>query len=263
MLEKNNIQLHFKSSDLIISLNNIEKFKSKLLINKKIKKDLLSENTWLLSMWVILLFWDNIDSSDIVLIKRDDKAKFDPNCLTMPAGRLDTLLSIWCYKELSEELISWNDKCYFSFFSEFFNDKKMRNSLIKIQENRIHKLKLPKKQIKEVVCKSIDLKIFYKVDMYYDWKMIDSVDNIFVFIDETNKTLEFRKVLLSPKQNISNFFDWDWYKREVLLVNLKNLKKWKLIWKHAMYPDYDLQNITLNGFKYSLSNTLKAFLQLF
>jgi len=37
--------------------------------------------------------------------------------------------------------------------------------------------------------------------------MIDSVDNIFVFIDETNKTLEFRKVLLSPKQNISNFFD--------------------------------------------------------
>lgn len=263
LLKWNKVELYFKANDPVIKLDEISEFKNEPLIYSKNKKDLLSKNTWLLSMWVILLFWNDIKSSNIALIKRDENARFDPNCLTMPAWRLDTLLSTWCYSELLEEFISWNSQYYFSYFSNSFKNKELKSELKKIQEKRIKDLRLIKKQYREIVCKTPDLNIFYKVWMYFEWKKIDLLDSIFLFVDESNKTLEFRMVLLSPEKDILNFFDWDWFKREMFLVNLFNLKNWELVWKYAKHPSYELEDIKWGDWKLLLSNTLKEFLKLY
>ena len=265
--EDNLIELHFSLNDKVLNLNELKQFKKQLDVKWDCLKSLLENNTWLISAWVILLFWDSVNNSKIVLIKREKEAEFDPLHLTMPAWRLDNVLSKCLYVELFEEMLIWNSENYYWFFWEDLKDIKFKNELINLQKNRIKKLWLKEKFFKEITIKDTNFdyqwkdNVFYKVNMYLDSKLIDTVNDLFLFIDNQNKTLEFRKIFLSKKQNCSILADLDWYDRDMFLVDLSELKKLNLDWFIAKSPNFLLKKIKSKQEVWLLVNSLKGFIK--
>ena len=251
---KNKIEFNFNENDKIISFEEIDDFKKKTKISIEYEEWKIKSISWewLLSMWSTLLF-KNWNDFDIALIQRDKDAKHDALHFTMPAWRLDDTLTNWCLVELFEEII-------FANWENYFQLDKWVCDFSQIQKYRIEKLWLPKKSVDILKSKEIKIPWMFTVSMFLWDREIDYCKNLFFYIDEKNKTLEFRKVFISEKKDFEFIYDWDWYKRNMFLVSLNELKKWKLKWKVSKFPEYNLKNIEKNEEKLLLTETLKGFL---
>ena len=252
---KNKIEINFEENNEIIFFDEIDDFKTKNRKNKIEKKSWELKNiswNWLISMGSILLF-ENWKDFEIALIQRDKNSKHDPLHFTMPAWRLDDTLTNWCLTELFEEIIFANEENYFQL------DKWVCN-FSQIQKYRIEKFWFPKKEVKILNSKENKNENLFTVSIFLWNREIDFCENLFLFIDEKNKTLEFRKIFISEKKDFKFIYDWDWYERNMFLVSLNELKKWKLVWKIAKFPDYKLKEIWENKEKILFTETLKNFL---
>ena len=247
------IKLFFSSDEKTIKNNQVNDFKKKNSKKWEIKKEIIENNTWLLSMGTILLIWNSIKKASIALIQRSQDDKIDPLHLTMPAWRLDTTLSKWCLAEFFEEMVFWTNECYYQI------RKWMRHHGAK-QVKRIKRLSLKEMPIRWVNSKKIKLPWTYQVEMYLDQKLIDVCLDVFLLIDKENSTLEFRKIFLFPEREINILADWDWYKRNMYLLDFAELKNNSFIWKKAIYPLYKLKDLEPISKSFKITNTLKGFL---
>lgn len=252
---KRKLEINFKEEDSLISFDEIEGAKKNWLIDWKV----IFENwevksfswNWLLSMWCVLLFED-WDDFQIALFQREKDTKHDPLHFTMPAWRLDDTLTRWCFVELFEEIIFADDEKYFQL------DKWMCE-FSQYQKYLIEKLWLPPKEKEALVSKEVEIPWMFTVSMFLWDREVDHCKNLFLYIDEENKTLEFRKVFIAGKKDFKFIYDWDDYGRNMFLVSLNELKKWHLLWKCWKSPDYKLQDINSKE-DILFTKTLKSFL---
>ena len=242
LIKKNIIELHFSSEDQSIHFENIGAFQDSHTIQGETQKEQLESNEWLLSMGAIVLFGETVKKSEVLLIQRDEQARHDPLKYTMPAGRLDTTLSHGCMAELFEEVIIEGIDNYYQI------DKGVCDCA-NIQKERIKNLELPNKPFTILPSQGFSLSNLYTVRMFLDNKEINNVDNVFLYIDKQNKTLEFRQLLLCNKPNdIIALHDGDNYGRNVSIENLKGfLNQEEIVDFKNCTPtlQYFLQNLSL------------------
>lgn len=233
----NTVNLYFDSTDSIIWIDEVMRLRG------------ANWNDWLLSMGVILLFQAGKGDTNIVLIERPDNDAFDAWCLTMPAWRLDDRLSRGCMKELYEEVLFGNEECYYKICPDCGN----WNDVI---EKAISGSKMPSKNIKNILASEVMFDGAMYVKTYLDWWLVDEVNNVFMFKDIENSTLEFRKILLCPELEITRIADWDWYKRNMYLLSLSGMRNSVMRWYVAKYPDYRLVEI-IRSRNIAFTSTLK------
>jgi hypothetical protein len=222
---KHLIDVFFTSDDPVISLADIPTFQKKYTHEKKQKninnkKEILQrQNQWLLSMGSIVLFGNDIPSSEIALLERDPLSPSDPLRLTMPAGRMDNSLSKGIAAELFEEIIFGSEQYYYEI--DF-----LQKEYSPIQKKYREKLCLPPKPVQVLSPSPLSLPNLFTVRIFLDEKCIDNISDIFFVIDEENFTLEFRRIFLIPRPNdLSLIYDGDGFQRNIFLIPLQKLQK--------------------------------------